>query len=133
MSLDRNAQPAEAEQTLQLIRSAGSDGAVFCAELTDNSAVEKMCQAIAKRFGGLDILINSASVFSPGTADKTTPELWDSQMDSNAKAPFFVAQHAARLMLARGHGKIVSERYYHGTDAEDRLPIFSVTKSVPKP
>jgi len=101
-------EPAEAEQTLQLIRSAGSDGAVFCAELTDNSAVEKMCQAIAKRFGGLDILINSASVFSPGTADKTTPELWDSQMDSNAKAPFFVAQHAARLMLARGHGKIVN-------------------------
>src|SRR5438270_13329416 len=30
-------EPAEAEQTLQMIRSAGSDGSVFCAELTDNS------------------------------------------------------------------------------------------------
>jgi CubicO group peptidase (beta-lactamase class C family) len=33
------------------------------------------------------------------------------------------------VLVAR-HGKIVSERYYHGTHADDRLPIFSVTKSV---
>lgn len=100
--------PAEAEQTLQMIRTAGSDGAMFRAELTDNHAVEKTFQDIAKHFGGLDILVNSASVFSPGTADKTAPELWDSQLDANAKAPFFVAQHAARLMMGRGQGKIVN-------------------------
>src|SRR5262245_31643390 len=85
----------EADQTLQMIRGTGSNGAIFRAELTDNAALEKMFQDIAKTFGRLDILVNSASVFSPGTADKTTPEMWDSQMDSNAKAPFFVAQHAA--------------------------------------
>jgi len=100
--------PGEAEQTLQMIRTAGSDGAVFPAELTDNNAVEKMFHNIATTFGGLDILINSASVFSPATADKTTSELWDNQMDSNAKAPFFVAQQAARLMQRRGQGKIVN-------------------------
>lgn len=33
------------------------------------------------------------------------------------------------VLVAR-HGKIVSERYYHGTHADDRLPVFSVTKSV---
>ena len=33
------------------------------------------------------------------------------------------------VLVAR-HGKIVSERYYDGTHADDRLPIFSVTKSV---
>jgi pteridine reductase len=101
-------EPREAEQTLQLVRNAGSDGAVFRAELTDNNDIEKMFQDIAKTFSGVDILINSASVFSPGSADKTTPELWDSQMDSNAKAPFFVAQHAASFMHARGRGKIVN-------------------------
>ena len=66
-----------------------------------------MFQILPKTFGGLDILVNSASVFSPATADKTTPEYWDIQMDTNAKAPFFVAQHAPRLMQARG-GKIIN-------------------------
>ena len=91
-----------------MIRAAGSDGAAFRAELTDIRAVEKMFEDIGKTFGGLDILINSASVFSQGTAEQTTPELWDSQMDSNARAPFFVAQNAARMMRPRGQGKIIN-------------------------
>lgn len=98
----------EAEETLKMICDAGSDGAVFRAELTDADAVEKMFEGIAAAFGALDILVNSASVFSPATADQTTPELWDDQMDSNAKAPFFVAQRAARMMQPRGQGKIIN-------------------------
>src|SRR5580765_5457281 len=41
---------------------AGSDGAIFQAELTDDSAVEEMFRGINATFGGLDILVNSASV-----------------------------------------------------------------------
>ena len=33
------------------------------------------------------------------------------------------------VLVAR-HGKIVEERYYSGTHARDRLPVFSITKSV---
>ena len=93
---------AEAKQV------AGRDGAVFHADLRDAAAVEKMFRGIEATFGGLDILINSASVFSPATADDATRDHWDLQMDTNAKAPFFLAQHAARLMRARGAGKIVN-------------------------
>jgi NAD(P)-dependent dehydrogenase (short-subunit alcohol dehydrogenase family) len=120
----------EAEETLQMIRSAGTNGAIFRAELTDNNAVKKMFQDIAKTFGGLDILINSASVFSPATADKTTPEMWDSQMDSNAKAPFFVAQHAARLMKARGQGKIINMADVAGEVIWPGYFSYSVSKAA---
>jgi len=113
-----------------MIRSAGTNGAIFRAELTDNNAVEKMFQDIAKTFGGLDILINSASVFSPATADKTTPEMWDSQMDSNAKAPFFVAQHAARLMRARGQGKIINMADVAGEVIWPGYFSYSVSKAA---
>src|SRR5262249_35043022 len=87
---------------------AGHTGATFQAELTNMSAVEQMVHDIGERFGRLDILVNSASMFSPATADDTTPEHWDSQMATNAKAPFFVAQHAARLMQRTGAGKIIN-------------------------
>jgi pteridine reductase len=123
-------EPHEAEQTLQMIRTAGSDGVLFCAELTDNAAIEQMFQGITEAFGGLDILINSASVFAPATADKTTPELWDSQLDSNAKAPFFVAQHAARLMQARGQGKIVNIADVAGEVIWPGYFAYSVSKAA---
>jgi NAD(P)-dependent dehydrogenase (short-subunit alcohol dehydrogenase family) len=87
---------------------AGHTGATFQAELTNMAAVEKMMHDIGERFGRLDILVNSASMFSPATAADATSEHWDSQMDTNAKAPFFIAQHASRLMQKAGAGKIIN-------------------------
>jgi pteridine reductase len=83
-------------------------GAAFQADLTDTSAIERMFREVANTFGRLDILVNSASVFGAATADDTDPEHWDAQMDANARAPFFVAQHAARLMRQTGGGKIIN-------------------------
>jgi NAD(P)-dependent dehydrogenase (short-subunit alcohol dehydrogenase family) len=93
---------AEAEQV------AGASGAVFKADLNDQASVDRMFQGIDTKFGRLDILVNSASVFAPATADDATPDHWDSQMDTNAKAAFFVAQRAARLMRRSGAGKIIN-------------------------
>jgi NAD(P)-dependent dehydrogenase (short-subunit alcohol dehydrogenase family) len=87
---------------------AGSTGAVFQAELTDNAAVDKMFRGIEAEFRRLDILVNSASIFNAASADEATPEHWDAQMNTNAKAPFFIAQHAARLMRRNGAGKIIN-------------------------
>jgi NAD(P)-dependent dehydrogenase (short-subunit alcohol dehydrogenase family) len=87
---------------------AGTAGAVFQAELTDNAEVDEMFRGIESAFRRLDILVNSASIFSPASADDATPEQWDAQMNTNAKAPFFIAQHAARLMRRHGAGKIIN-------------------------
>jgi NAD(P)-dependent dehydrogenase (short-subunit alcohol dehydrogenase family) len=95
-------------RTLQSVRDAGSRGEVFRADLDDMSQIARLFSDVQSKFGGLDILVNNASMFSPSSADQTTPADWDRQMNSNAKAPFFVAQHAARLMAARGGGKIVN-------------------------
>jgi NAD(P)-dependent dehydrogenase (short-subunit alcohol dehydrogenase family) len=87
---------------------AGGAGAVFQAELTDTAAVDRMFQGIESVFRRLDILVNSASIFNAASADDATPEHWDAQMNTNAKAPFFIAQHAARLMRRNGSGKIIN-------------------------
>jgi NAD(P)-dependent dehydrogenase (short-subunit alcohol dehydrogenase family) len=87
---------------------SGESGAIFQADLTDIEAIENMFREIEQAFGRLDILVNSASVFSPASADEATPEHWDEQMATNAKAPFFLARHAARLMRRVGAGKIVN-------------------------
>ena len=79
-----------------MVRDVGSRGEVFRADLDDMSQIERLFSDLQSRFGGLDILVNNASMFSPSSADQTTPAVWDQQMNSNAKAPFFVAQHAAR-------------------------------------
>jgi len=95
-------------ETAGLVRESGGEATTFAAELTDEAQVRTMFAGVEKHFGGLDILVNNASVFDAGAFAASTPELWDSQMDSNAKAPFFIAQRAAELMTRRGQGKIVN-------------------------
>ena len=87
---------------------AGDRGAVFQADLADTKSIESLFAGVERTFGRLDILVNSASVFSPSTADEATPEHWDAQMNTNARGPFFAAQHAARLMKRGGAGKIIN-------------------------
>jgi len=98
----------DAEETLRMIQSAGGSGDLFQADLSEVREIQQMFRKLDQTFGGLDILVNSASTFRTGTSDETSAELWDEQLISNARAPFFVAQAAARLMMQRGNGKIVN-------------------------
>jgi NAD(P)-dependent dehydrogenase (short-subunit alcohol dehydrogenase family) len=97
-----------ASETLRLIQAEGGSGALFQADLSEIPAIEEMFRKLDQQFGGLDILINSASTFHTSTAGETSAELWDEQLNSNARAPFFVAQAAAQMMTKRGEGKIIN-------------------------
>ncbi len=55
----------------------------------------------------LDLLVNSAANFLPGSVISTTEEIWDASLNTNVKAPFFCAQ-AAAPMLRRSKGSIVN-------------------------
>ena len=66
---------------------------------------EALVDRVAQRFGGLDVLVQTAavlvrraSVFEVSEAD------WDIQHDVNLKASFFLAQAAARAMVPAGKG-----------------------------
>ena len=98
----------EANETLRLIQAEGGSGALFQADLIEVPAIEEMFRNLDRQFGGLDILVNSASTFHTSTAVETSAELWNEQLNSNARAPFFVAQAAAQMMMKRGNGKIVN-------------------------
>ena len=89
----------EAKETLRLIQSEGGTAALFQADLSDLSSIEELFQKLDQHFGMLDILVNSASTFHTSSAVETSGELWEEQMNSNARAPFFVAQAAARMMM----------------------------------
>jgi NAD(P)-dependent dehydrogenase (short-subunit alcohol dehydrogenase family) len=102
----------EANETLRLIEAKGGTGALFQADLSSLGAIQEMFRKLDQHFGGLDILVNSASTFHTSTASETSGELWDEQVNSNVRAPFFVAQASARMMMRQGHdnnqGKIIN-------------------------
>ena len=91
-----------------MAQEAGAGGALFCADLTDGSQIDALIRDVDAALGGIDILVNNASVFAPADVENATGADWDAQIDANAKAPFLVSQRAAQSMLRRGAGKIVN-------------------------
>jgi len=67
----------------------------------DLSKVEDCAGVVAacdEQFGRVDILVNAAGLTDRGTLLDTTPELFDRLFAVNVRAPFFLMQHAVRIM-----------------------------------
>jgi NAD(P)-dependent dehydrogenase (short-subunit alcohol dehydrogenase family) len=61
-----------------------------------------------KRFGGLDIVVNSAGVRTNGSITEITEEQWDRTIDVNLKGVFVVSRLAIPEMIKRGGGVILN-------------------------
>ena len=92
-----------ARETLRSIESAGGAGELFAADLTEPTSANRLISEVADRFGGLDVLVNSAAVMIRTPFGEITAEQWDGIMALNLRAPFMLAQAAApHLRAARG-------------------------------
>ncbi len=53
-------------------------------------------------FGTVHVLVNSAGATTRGSILNTTPEVYDQVMAVNVRAPFFLAQETAKIMIRDG-------------------------------
>ena len=72
------------------------------ADVTDVDEVARAFRELDALLGGLDVLINNAGISLRHRFVDITPQEWQDVIDVNLNGVFFVAQQAARRMLARG-------------------------------
>jgi len=78
------------------------------ADVSDADAVARAFGELDKLLGGLDVLINNAGISVRRPFMNITPQQWRMVMDVNLNGMFFVAQQAARRMLADDGGVILN-------------------------
>ena len=96
-----------AKETLRAIKKAGGSGETFGADLTRPEQLVGLVESVVKRFGGLDVLVNSAAVMLRTPLAETDASQWDDIMALNLRAPFLLSQ-AAAPHLRRARGAIVN-------------------------
>jgi NAD(P)-dependent dehydrogenase (short-subunit alcohol dehydrogenase family) len=77
-------------------------------DVSDAAAVTAAIDALAKRFGRLDALVNNAGVAVFAPVLDTTDEDWNRIMAVNLTGPFLCTKAAAPLMREHGGGAIVN-------------------------
>jgi 3-oxoacyl-[acyl-carrier protein] reductase len=106
--VNARASRADADETLASIQSAGGDGAVHMADVTDPRAVGAMVEAAVGRFGRLDILVNNAAVREETPFAEMKLEDWKRVLAVILDGAFVCAQACLPHMRRAGGGSIVN-------------------------
>nr|AIA18777.1 Enoyl-(Acyl carrier protein) reductase [uncultured bacterium] len=119
----------EAMRLCKLFNERRPDSATIKkADLTDKSEYSKLIDASVKEWGNLDVLINNASRFYKTPLDQSNEDNWNDLIDSNLKAPLFLAK-AAASELKKQKGCIINITDIHGEKPLRDYLIYCISKS----
>jgi meso-butanediol dehydrogenase/(S,S)-butanediol dehydrogenase/diacetyl reductase len=108
------------------------------ADVSDADSVEKAFIKLDALFNGLDILINNAGISVRNPFLDITPEQWQTVISVNLSGMFYVAQQAARRMLAGDGGVIlnmgstngVMGYHYYADYNASKAGVIELTRSM---
>ena len=119
---------SEAAETVRSIEALGRTAFALRADLADAESCGALVAAAASRLGGLDILVNSASLFESAPFEEITVEDWDRVQAVNLRAPFLLTRAAAPLLRVR-NGVVVNIADLAGVQAWQRFVHHGVSKA----
>lgn len=98
------------------------------ADLKDLAACRMVVEYAAGEFGGLDLLVNNASVYAATPLAEL--DEWDFAeiIEINLRAPLFLAKHAAPL-IARRRGAIINVTDVYAERPTEHHPIYLASKA----
>jgi len=95
-----------AEQTASEARDAFAQQI----DVADEASVQRMMEATADRYGGIDVLYNNAGISPSDDASvlDTSVEAWDSVQAVNTKGVFVCCKHGIPHLQRRGGGSVIN-------------------------
>jgi NAD(P)-dependent dehydrogenase (short-subunit alcohol dehydrogenase family) len=118
------------QDVAERIKETGGKAEAIACHVGHLEQIEALFKEVADRFGKLDILVNNAAT-NPYFGDMIDADegVWDKTHDVNLKGPFFMIQHASRLMMESGGGSIVNVASVGGLRSGIMQGIYDITKA----
>ncbi len=99
---DRNVPGADAVVT-ELRKLYGRDAAhAIEIDITQETSIQAALRSVITHCGGLDLLINTAALFSASADNTTSQTQWGQTLEINVTANYFLAEQAARIFREQG-------------------------------
>jgi NAD(P)-dependent dehydrogenase (short-subunit alcohol dehydrogenase family) len=120
-----------AARRLERLESARSELAaeVVQGDVSREEDCARMVAAHAERYGGLDVLVNSAGVGIAGTLAELSTKHWDLQQHVNLRGTFLVTREALPLLRA-SKGYVVNLASIAGTIPTPGLAAYGAAKAA---
>jgi NAD(P)-dependent dehydrogenase (short-subunit alcohol dehydrogenase family) len=123
---------AELKETAQMVKDLGRKSLAIVCDLSNLADIRSMLDRTLNEFEAFDILFNNA-----GTGDTNAfyedidSELWDRIYAINVKAPFFIAQRIAKVMIDNKiKGRIINTASTEGKTNRAGSIVYASSKSA---
>jgi NAD(P)-dependent dehydrogenase (short-subunit alcohol dehydrogenase family) len=79
---------SKGRETLEMIQKTGGKASFRAGDVSNMGQMRVVVEEAVNRFGGIDILVNSAGVRTNGSVTDISEEDWDRTLDTNLKGAF---------------------------------------------
>ena len=131
---------AAANETLNEIRSLGSEAMLMKFDVSKSVEVIDCIKAVEKEWGPIDILVNNAGIAKDGLFVRMKEEEWDATLNTNLKGVYLCAKAVTMGMMKKKAGKIINMSSVIGLTgnggqvsyAASKAGVLGLTKSLAK-
>ena len=100
-------------------------------DVTDQASIDACVAEVEAAFGGIDILINNAALFTAAPIAEITRADYDRVFAVNVSGTLFMMQAVAKGMIARGKGgRIINMASQAGRRGESLVAVYCATKAA---
>jgi len=100
-------------------------------DVTNAGVMEAAVAETLKRFGRIDVLVNTAGGYRAGTPlHETLIETWEFLFNLNAKSVFVASRACIPQMLRQGSGKIINVASRAALAGEAQASVYSASKAA---
>ena len=100
-------------------------------DVTSQDSIEAAVALVTDAFGGIDILVNNAAVFTAAPIAEITRADYSNVFEINVAGTLFTMQAVARGMIERGAGgKIINMASQAGRRGEPLVAVYCATKAA---
>lgn len=123
----------EAGASVGLLSRRGEDldlerGLGFACDVRNRAAVDAAADAVAERFGGIDIVVANAGVGAYGPFLELAPEHLEAMIDVNLKGTLYTAAATLPHLIASGEGDFLSIASVAGLRALPGEAVYNASK-----
>jgi pteridine reductase len=124
---NRSEEPAR--EVVEQVRQGGGEAVAVGGDLSRMDELERVAGEAEEAFGGIDILVNNASIFPDERLLEVDEALWEQTLAINLRAPFFLTRKLAPAMRERGSGVIVNLADLAGLQAWAGYAVHGISKA----
>jgi 3-oxoacyl-[acyl-carrier protein] reductase len=118
-------------EALESLAAELGDRVFICpANLSDAVSVEALVPAAEAAMGGLDILVNNAGITRDNLFVRMKDEEWSDVMRVNLEATFRLSRAAAKSMMRKRYGRIISITSIIGTTGNPGQANYAAAKAA---